>query len=129
MDAFLSAPFLDLDLTAPLAPLSATSTTTTINYVYDPLYRLTEANYNDGRSFHYTYDAVGNRLTETVDGGTPTSYTYDVANRMTTAGGVTYTYDDNGNMLNDGVNTYTSIRKLFGFLTPHTLSRPLVKFH
>jgi len=27
----------------------------TIDYVYDPLYRLTEANYSDGQYFHYTH--------------------------------------------------------------------------
>jgi hypothetical protein len=35
----------------------------TIDYVYDPLSRLKEANYSDGRFYHYTYDEVGNRLT------------------------------------------------------------------
>ena len=36
-----------------------------------------------------------------------TSYLYDDANRLTSVNGVTYTWDDNGNLLNDGVNTYT----------------------
>jgi len=35
------------------------------------------------------------------------AYQYDNANRLTSAGGVTYTFDDNGNLLSDGVNTYT----------------------
>ena len=34
-----------------------------IAYSYDPLNRLTSAAYSDGRSFDYTYDQVGNRLT------------------------------------------------------------------
>jgi YD repeat-containing protein len=34
-----------------------------ITYIYDPLYRLTEANYSTGEFYHYTYDEVGNRLT------------------------------------------------------------------
>jgi len=36
-----------------------------------------------------------------------TSYQYDVANRITDVNGVNYTWDNNGNLLNDGVNTYT----------------------
>jgi YD repeat-containing protein len=40
--------------------------TTTINYGYDALYQLTSANYNTGAVFSYTYDAVGNRLTQTT---------------------------------------------------------------
>jgi len=30
----------------------------------------------------------------------------DVANRLTSVNGVNYTWDNNGNLLNDGVNTY-----------------------
>ena len=60
---------------------------TTITYAYDPLYRLTAADYDDGTYFHYTYDAVGNpvslrtgangRLTEVTPGGS-VSYVYDI---------------------------------------------------
>jgi RHS repeat-associated protein len=77
----------------------------TIDYVYDPLYRLNEADYSTGDYYHYTYDAVGNRLTETTQLAV-NSYQYDVANRMTDVNGVPYTWDNNGNLLNDGVNTY-----------------------
>ena len=34
-------------------------------------------------------------------------YTYDTANRLTSVNGVTYTWDNNGNLLSDGMNTYT----------------------
>jgi RHS repeat-associated protein len=78
----------------------------TITYDYDPLNRLTDADYSDGTYFDYTYDSVGNRLTESTQAGT-TSYGYDVANRLTSVGGVTTTWDANGNLLSDGVNTYT----------------------
>jgi RHS repeat-associated protein len=84
-------------------------TNVTINYTYDPLYRLTAADYSDGKYFHYDYDAVGNRLTQAANlAGQPatTSYTYDDANRLTSVGGVPYTYDNNGNLLSDGTNTY-----------------------
>jgi len=82
----------------------------TINYVYDSLHRLTEANYSNGDTYHYTYDAVGNRKTQTAFIGgitSTTTYNYDHANRLTDVNGVTYTYDNNGNLLNDGVNAYT----------------------
>jgi RHS repeat-associated protein len=78
----------------------------TINYTYDPLYRLTQADYSTGDYYHYAYDAVGNRLTETTQLAT-TNYVYDVANRLTNVNGVNYTWDNNGNLLSDGVNTYT----------------------
>ncbi len=79
---------------------------TIINYAYDPLYRLTEANYSNGDYYHYTYDSVGNRLTQETGLGT-TTYTYDIANRLTSVNSVTYTWDNNGNLLNDGMNAYT----------------------
>jgi len=57
-----------------------------VNYAYDPLNRLTEASYNDGSYFHYSYDAVGNRLAETTSAGT-TTYGYDIVNRLTSVDG------------------------------------------
>jgi len=76
-----------------------------ITYTYDPLNRLTSAYYVDGSYFIYTYDAVGNRLTETTQSGT-TTYTYDDANRLASVNGVAYTWDNNGNLLSDGTSTY-----------------------
>jgi RHS repeat-associated protein len=78
----------------------------TIDYEYDPLYRLTEADYSTGEYFWYTYDAVGNRLTQETHEGTNT-YAYDIANRLVEVDGVPYTWDANGNLLSDGVSTYT----------------------
>jgi YD repeat-containing protein len=95
-----------LKLPAPLQQSGAI----TIDYVYDPLYRLTEANYSTGDYYHYTYDAVGNRTEQqSLIGSVPltTNYLYDDANRLTSVNAVTYTWDNNGNLLNDGVNTYT----------------------
>lgn len=93
-----------------------------IIYEYDSLYRLTEANYSTGDYYHYTYDAVGNRLSqETLIGSVPltNNYVYDAANRLTSVDSVAYTWDNNGNasiakhsarrLLNDGVNTYTGV--------------------
>ncbi len=46
------------------------STAVTIDYVYDPPKRLTQANYSNGDYYHHAYDAVGNRLSQesTVNG-------------------------------------------------------------
>ncbi len=86
------------------------ATQTAITYTYDSLYRLTDAVYSTGFEFHYTYDAVGNRLTQTTCApGVPcgtTNYRYDDANRLIAVDGVAYTWDDNGNLLNDGTSTY-----------------------
>jgi RHS repeat-associated protein len=97
---------VSLKLPAPVSAPQQQSGSVTINYVYDPLYRLTQADYSTGDYYHYAYDAVGNRLTETTQLAT-TSYQYDVANRLTSVDGINYTWDNNGNLLNDGVNTYT----------------------
>ncbi len=83
----------------------ASFNTDTIRYTYDNLYRLTAADYASGPFFYYTYDSVGNRLSEITNSGT-TTYTYDIANRLTASNAITYTWDNNGNLLSDGVNTY-----------------------
>jgi len=88
------------------APLEG-SVSRTITYGYDDLYRLKTATYNDGTSFVYTYDAVGNRLTEVTTGGLSISYIYDNANRLTSVDGIPYGWDNNGNLLSDGASTYT----------------------
>jgi len=84
------------------------TTELTIDYTYDPLYRLTAADYDDddGTFFHYSYDAVGNRLTQDTLAGT-NAYVYDIANRLTNVDGVSYTWDNNGNLLTDGISTFT----------------------
>ena len=85
-------------------------TQTTISYTYDALYRLTDAVYSNGFEFHYTYDPVGNRLTQTTCApGVPcstTTYGYDPANRLTSVNGQAYQWDNNGNLLNDGTSAY-----------------------
>ncbi len=67
-------------------------------------------NYSNGDYYHYTYDAVGNRLTQQksiIGLVTTDTYVYDDANRLTSVNGVNYTWDANGNLLNDGTKTYT----------------------
>src|SRR5919106_3153850 len=55
----------------------------------------------------WTYDRVGNRLSEQRGGAGTTSYTYDAADRLTRAGSTTYSYDENGNQLSAGSRTFT----------------------
>ena len=112
-------PFLSAD--------PVTTTTRTIIYQYDDLYRVTKATYCDGaytkanpcttptHEYVYTYDENGNRKTETITGAGLSSvnnvFNYNDANQLTTATingtGYTYTYDNNGNLTNDGTTTYT----------------------
>ena len=42
-----------------MPPLQQQGAPVTIDYTYDPLNRLTEANYSTGAYYHYTYDSVG----------------------------------------------------------------------
>jgi hypothetical protein len=49
---------------------------------------------------------VGNRLTLTTTLDV-VNYQYDDANRLTSVNGQAYTWDNNGNLLSDGVRTYT----------------------
>ena len=61
----------------------------------------------------YTYDANGNKLSESgswarLNIPAPvTAASYDNANELTTLNGVRNTYDKNGNLLTDGTHTYT----------------------
>jgi YD repeat-containing protein len=80
-------------------------------------------------SARYTYDAVGNRLTEETEGSLVNAYTYDAANRLTSVDGVTYTWDDGetsfaGNLLSDGMNTYSydHANRLIGVSPPSMVS-------
>ncbi|MCS7178474.1 MAG: hypothetical protein N0A03_04235 [Anaerolineae bacterium] len=75
--------------------------------LYDPLHRLTGAQYSTGERFEYAYDAVGNVtvMTETVGATVVTRYTYNPANQLLTAhssrDGITwhYTFDRRGNLI------------------------------
>ncbi len=53
----------------------------------------------------WTYDGVGNRLSEARPTGT-TSYTYNASDELTQAGATAYTYDQNGNELSAGSRTF-----------------------
>ena len=85
-------------------------TTRVIQYTYDPLSRLVEADYSSGENFAYAYDAVGNRtaMTKTITSTLVTTYTYDVANRLSAISDQpsAVAWDANGNMLSDGGAAY-----------------------
>jgi RHS repeat-associated protein len=82
-----------------------------VDYAYDALDRITREVITDAvlgdRTFDYTYDAVGNRLTrnDSVEG--LTTYSYDANDRLLTelaldtglSTTTSYTYDNNGNLL------------------------------
>lgn len=82
-----------------------------IAYTYDPLYRLTGANYSGAYTytFAYDYDKVGNReaFTRTITDTLVTTYTFDAANRLATQNGQSlFAWDNNGNLLTDGNAVY-----------------------
>ncbi len=95
-----------------LQVIDTTHTDTTIDYTYDALSRLQQANYNTGeRVYDYNFDLAGNRIQEALSGTSVTAkttdYTYNAANQLTNDGTHTLTYDANGNLTSDGTNTYT----------------------
>jgi RHS repeat-associated protein len=83
----------------------------TWTYSYDGSGQLTHALFvstNPGvpnQNLMYNYDALGNR-TSTVINGVTTTYVTNNLNQYTAVGGVVQTYDADGNLLNDGTNTY-----------------------
>ena len=93
------------------------SNNTTTSYAYDLASRLTGITHNGPSgvidALTYQYDAAGNRVSLTRGNGTASllrtavaSATYDAANEQTAFAGTTLAYDANGNLTNDGVNTY-----------------------
>jgi RHS repeat-associated protein len=88
-------------------------------YQYDATYQLTGVRYDvknpsagytaatgASRTVTYTYDALGNRVSMT-DNDNQTFYTVNSLNQYTLAGSTTYTYDDRGNLISDGLWTYS----------------------
>ncbi len=92
---------------------------TSTTYTYDNASRLTRILHQGPgattiEDLTYVYDAAGNRTSLTRANGTASllpnavaSASYDAANEQTQFAGATLTYDQNGNLTNDGTNTYT----------------------
>ncbi len=85
------------------------------HYQYDALYRLTQDRVTGpaGGALIYqrdfTYDAVGNRLSQTIEDGYGPAIlasTYDSRDRLLSAGVSAYGWDDNGNLTDTGGTTY-----------------------
>ncbi|MFA7062463.1 MAG: RHS repeat-associated core domain-containing protein, partial [Pedobacter sp.] len=93
----------------------------TTSFVYDPLYRLTSADYpGTANDQSFTYDKVGNRKTMTK-GGTTVAYVVDTGNRMkeirqsTQTGALlnSFVYDDDGNLTAKKNGSGTTIQSLY----------------
>jgi RHS repeat-associated protein len=73
-----------------------------VTWSYDEAYQLTREQRSGANAYDttFTYDGVGNRLTQIASGAT-TTYSYDAANELTTSedstGLTTFTYDAHGN--------------------------------
>ena len=110
--------------------------TRTVAYQYDAQKRLISEtiDHRDDANDHigqWTYDRVGNRLSQTVtQGGTPntTAYTYDANDRLLTESGAvsaSYSYDAQGNTTSktgpDGTTSYqyNDANRLIEAITPH----------
>jgi RHS repeat-associated protein len=77
-------------------------------YGYDASKQLTSVDYGAASLFPdttWTYDDAGSRLAETAGSGT--TYVANALNQYASVGGVTQLYDTNGNLIDDGTNTYT----------------------
>jgi RHS repeat-associated protein len=89
---------------------SATSTSKTGDYVYDPLNRLTSAtitNVASGQSPYtenYAYDAIGNITSMNGQSYTYSQTGYANPHAVTSIGSTTFTYDNNGNLLTKGTS-------------------------
>jgi len=84
-------------------------TTTTYNYTYDTMGRLTEVKQNGSTVEAYTYDNNGNRASATVNNETiSASYTLD--DNLVVYGDNSYRYDDDGYLMEkvtpDGTTAY-----------------------
>ncbi len=77
------------------------------NYDYDTLQRLTSADNPETRTDEaFTYDAVGNRLTDAKNTDT---WTYNQNNELETHSNTSYEYDNNGNTVKKTINGVTTL--------------------
>jgi len=87
-------------------PLPLPSHVFDYTYDYDEIYELTGVrDQNQEIQFEYGYDPTGNRLTST-ENGEQSTYVPNNLNQYDFVNGTDYTYDLNGNLTDDGTNTY-----------------------
>jgi len=86
----------------------------TQTYTYDASDRILSVCFQAGTCpgasdpfIRWTYDKVGNRLSEQRPGIATTTYSYDFRDRLLSAGSTSYSYDQNGNELSAGSRTFT----------------------
>ena len=91
----------------------------TVNYGYDVASELTGLTYTQGNGTQlgnlvYGYDSDGRRIgktgsfaTDTLPAPSTQPASFDLNDRQTSFNGVALSYDANGNLANDGTNTYT----------------------
>jgi RHS repeat-associated protein len=97
----------------PLQIVRTGDINSTTTYTYDANDRLVSVCSQPGTCpsqndpfIRWTYDRVGNRLTETRPNST-TTYTYNQDDQLTQAGNTNYSYDLNGNQIAAGATTLT----------------------
>lgn len=99
---------------------SMTTPDGTWTYAYDAAGQLIRAQSPDGDVTEYNYDANGNRTSVVVNGAV-TAYGVNGNNdTYTSVGGAAHTWDDDGNLLSDGMNTYSydDLNRLLSVTTP-----------
>jgi len=76
----------------------------TTNYGYDNIYELLSATQGSNTTESYTYDPVGNRLSNLSGSG----WSYNTSNELNSRPGTSYTYDANGNTTSKTDSTGTT---------------------
>ncbi len=88
---------------------SAFATAQSIEWGYDPLGQVTEADHSadNSQDRNFGYDQIGNRITATEGSNAAQNYTSNALNQYDSIDGQALSYDPDGNLLSDGQRTYT----------------------
>ena len=88
-------------------------------FTYDALGQLLKGLYPDGKTYDYTYNAIGSRTTHSTSSG-QANYTYDADAKLTQGGTAAFNYDENGALKHkqDG-----NAQKFYTVNSRHELSR------